>query len=335
MKVGDELQLKTKKENMAHDLTITNGKVEMFSGSGIRPWHGLGTIVEGLLTAKEAIGAAGLDWPVVKEPVYTKEGYKIEGYRAILRQDKRQGLGIVGTRYEPIQNQEAFSFFDEIIGEGQAIYDTAGSLDEGRRVWIMAKVKGELFLKNRPEDKTEKMVLLYNSHDGSGCLTMQIVATRVVCANTLSVALQEKSNEIKIRHTLNWKNRKDAAMKILGLVNGYYDDLQTVMDSLSEQKMDSQGMSAFVERLLPRKEDGELSYANQEAASRITTLFRHGKGNRGETRWDALNAVTEFVDHDKALRQSKTVSENEKRFTDSTFGGGAYLKKQAFALLTA
>jgi phage/plasmid-like protein (TIGR03299 family) len=318
---------------MSHNLTITNGKAEMFSGQNITPWHGLGKIVAGLLTAKEAIDAASLNWNVKPLPVFV-DGKQVEHYQAMTRDDNGKVLSILGKRYTPIQNSDAFEFFDSVIGEGQAVYDTAGSLAEGAKVWIMAKLKGSLFIDSNPNDTIDKNVLLATSHDGSSSLQMMIVATRVVCQNTLSVALSEAQNVIKIRHTKNYANKKDAAMKALGLCNAYFDDLQTVINSLARHPMAKSEMVKFAEKLIPTSEDKEESTRTQNIRSEIVTLFSRGKGNQGKSRWDALNAVTEYVDHSRATRTSGNDA-NEARFASAMLGSGYNLKDKAFNLLVA
>lgn len=318
---------------MSHDLTITNGKAEMFSGQNIVPWHKLGKVVPGLLTAVEAIKAASLDWQVKLENL-KHEGQDTD-YHKVIRTDKNKLLSIVGSRYVPIQNEDSFNFFDEVVGSGQAVYDTAGSLNEGKKVWIMAKLKGQLFIDSRPNDKIDKNVLLVTSHDGSSSLSMQIVGTRVVCANTLSVALGEATNKINIRHTKNYQDKKDTAMRALKLCNAYFADLQGVLNVLNSQEMSLDGMNSFAEKLVPMPATKtEDSTRTLNIRNEIVTLFSRGKGNLGKTRWDALNAVTEYVDHTRSTR-TKGQEENEGRFTSSMLGSGANLKDKAFQLLTA
>lgn len=319
---------------MAHQLTTNkDGKVEMFSGQNIVPWHSLGTICEGLLTTAEAIKAASLDWEVEKRPVttdYIKDGVKepqdVEGFSAVCRRDNNLPLSIVKDRYQLIQNVEAFDFFDELIGKGQSFLDTAGSLDEGRVIWIMAKLPGHLFIKSDPSDITEKNVLLVTSHDSRFSLQTSIVATRVVCANTLSVALRNATNCTKIRHTKSYKDKLEEAKKTLELANAYFDDLQGLMDKLAETPMSKDEMKVFTENLFPADSD-EIPTRTLNTRETVQNLFVNGIGNKGRNQFDALNSITEFVDHHRGTRNGTT------RFESGLLGSGAALKQRALDLL--
>jgi phage/plasmid-like protein (TIGR03299 family) len=310
-----------------------DGSAEMFSGRNLTPWHKLGKVVDGTLTAQEAIMAAQLNWKVDLRPVFV-DGKVVGEFRGVVRNDNSKVLSIVGTRYEPIQNEDSFNFFDEVVGTGQAVYDTAGSLFEGRKVFISAKLPNTLFLKNNPADTMEKFVLLYTSHDGTSGLCMQIVTVRVVCKNTLSMALGTKSNCIKIRHTKSYKDKVNEAQKTLQLVHGYYDNLQAVIDSLSEQKMTDTEAIAMTERLFPSKEK-EVATRTENTRNEVLELFRRGVGNKGETKWDFLNGVTEYVTHSRGTRVSEGGNEEESRMASILFGSGSTLSQRALNLLQA
>lgn len=182
---------------MAHELEIRNGKASMMY-VGDLPWHGLGTALQKPATATEAIKAAKLDWEVVKTPVYACVGNNrlvpTDSF-AVVRSDmvdkpECEVLGVVGKDYTPLQNRDAFSFFDPIAGEGAAIYHTAGVLAGGRRVWMLAKLPGETRVIG--DDISHKYLLLFNSHDGSGAVGVKFTPVRVVCQNTLTMALQRE-----------------------------------------------------------------------------------------------------------------------------------------------
>lgn len=325
---------------MAHELSIQNGRAEMFSGRNITPWHSLGTVVEGLLTSSEALEAAHLNWRVIGNPVLAEVGGQpvpVPGYQAITREDTGGVLSIMKRSYHPIQNAEAFEFFDAVVGEGQAIYDTAGALHGGRRVWIMARIPGTVFVDDDGDgdgdDKLERNILLYTSHDGSSTLKMQQVMTRVVCQNTLSVALRQAANTVSILHRGNYRQRVQEAQRALKVVHGYFDDLTGLIQQFAAQPMTTTDMRQFTEKLLPIPQN-EKSPRTEKARGEIVSLFREGTGNQGRTRWDALNAVTEWVDHRRSYGRTQLGGADETRFASTLFGSGADLKAAAVTLLS-
>ena len=133
---------------MPAEITETKGKAEMMY-VGRTPWHGLGTQLDGPPTAAEAIAAASLDWTVEMVPVYLDGGIEIPGKRAAVRTDTGLVMNVMSDRYTPLQNVDAFAFFDAVVGAGEAIYHTAGSLQGGRKVWALARLPGDLKVTNR------------------------------------------------------------------------------------------------------------------------------------------------------------------------------------------
>lgn len=318
---------------MAHEISIVNGRAEMFSGMNVVPWHKLGTVVSGTLTAAEAIEAAHLSWPVEVCPCYvwdtaTSQYKEVDSYYCTKRADTQAGLGVVRGRYEPIQNAEAFSFFDRIVGEGKASYETAGALRGGKQVWIMAKYDGELSING---DAHKQWILLVTSHDGSYALTMQWITERVVCANTLSIALRGATNRISIRHTKGWSNAEQEAKRTLGLTQDYFTAFQGAVKGMNEALLSPEDMRIFNELLLPGKPDesGKVPTRTLNMREEIDNLFGRGDGNKGVSRWDALQAVADYADHRATLR-----GENSTRLESACLGSAAQLKQRAFDLLT-
>ena len=329
---------------MSHDLTQNEkGETEFFSAV-TRGWHNLGQLTDRQLTAEEAIKEARLDWEVEQVPVYHQangEMIEVPDQYCVRRKDNNRVMSVMSKRYQMIQNHETFSFADEIIGTGQAVWDTAGSIAGGRVVFMQVELEGRLFLKSNPDDQTVKKVLFINSHDGSKALMGMITPVRVVCQNTLNAALGSKSNQFKIYHRKNFQSKKDEAAKILGLASAFYDDLQTVMDTLAEQQVSKTYVEGFVNALIPTSKD-EVSTRTENRRNQITGLFSTGRGNNGETKWDLFNAVTEYVDHhsnglvtESRLQRSDALAdiETEARFERSILGSGATLKQKALSLL--
>ena len=144
-----------------------------------KPWHGLGVRVEEAPTSIDALVLAGLDWQVIQKNVYTQDGYIIPGYKANVRSTDDSALGIVSDKYKVVQNEEAFQFTDDLLGEG-VTYETAGSLQGGRKVWMLAKMPQRYIISG---DEITPYLVVMNSHDGSSGIKVAMTLVRIVCAN--------------------------------------------------------------------------------------------------------------------------------------------------------
>ena len=207
---------------MPANITVNNGVAEMMTADGRDAWHGLGARLSQVATAQEAIEAANMGWEVGMREVFiqTPSGQFMEvtDKKAVTRLDNGKVFGIFSNQYTPLQNRDAFTFFDSVVGAGEAIYHTAGTLAGGSRIWILAKLPGDLKLSDT--DVLERYILLANSHDGSLAVTMKPTTVRVVCNNTLSVALGGETNKLfravtppascngSIRPVRPWASRK-------------------------------------------------------------------------------------------------------------------------------
>jgi phage/plasmid-like protein (TIGR03299 family) len=329
---------------MAHDLTIReDGSVEFFSAV-TKGWHDLGQLSATQVTSQEAIKLAKLDWEVEQVPCFhqTPNGLQeVPNQYVVRRCDTFAPLSIMSDRYTPIQNQEVFDFADSVIGEGRATWDTAGSLAGGRRVFMQVELEGKLFLNSNPDDTTVKKVLFLSSHDGSKALQGMITPLRVVCQNSMNAALRNHSNMFKVYHRKNFSDKAQEAAKILQLAHAYYDDLQIVMNQLDSEEVSKSYLEGFVNALMPSKGD-ETPTRTENRRTTLTNLFYNGRGNNGRSKWDAYNAVTEFVDHHQVGRISSVrinkadvvgAIDSEARFERSILGSGAVLKQRALDLL--
>ena len=179
--------------------------VESLFYTRTEPWHGLGTRVEESPTSADAIRLAGLDWKVVQKKVYSEDGIKIDGYTANVRDKDGKALGIVGSRYSIVQNEDAFRFTDALLGEG-VTYETAGSLKEGKVIWLLAKLPNKYEILG---DAVDPYIVFTNTHDGSGAVRVAMTPVRVVCNNTLNMALSTAKRTWSARHTGNIDNKLD------------------------------------------------------------------------------------------------------------------------------
>jgi len=317
---------------MAHNISNVSGRYETFYAGKV-PWHGLGVRLPDLATSEQAIQAAGIDYTVETQPVVTEGGIAIPQAKAVIRTDANVSLGVVGNRYQLIQNREAFGFFDSIVGEGKAIYETAGALGKGERVWILAKLPGDLVIENDVQDTTEKYLLFINSHDGTSACRMFYTPVRVVCQNTLNMALsgREAAESVSIRHSGNVQAKVVEARRILGLANAHYQKLEEQANWLASLPMDSVLFKGYLDALYPIADDvtDRVRKNVVEERGNITAIFER---ERGRSRWHAANAVIEHVDHHKRFRGDTDRKVLEGRFKNVLMGVGAEAKRRAFAV---
>ncbi len=332
---------------MAAGLTVNDGMMYV----GETPWHGLGTRLAEVATSAEAIAAAGLDWNVIQTPVYTglpvvqsAEGtFKytqimkpVEGQLAIVRQDTEEVFAVMSDGYTPTQNRTSFVFFDAMVGAGEAIYHTAGSLKGGRRVWILAKLPGDLEIDG---DVIEKHILLVNSHDGSRAFTVQQTPTRVVCQNTMNVTLSGDETQFKAKHTSGIMRRVNDARDLLGFSEAYYEMFMRGVERLVDARMTEGQMHDFSRDVLGIARDAKAEDIREPATTALASLpvlFQAGQGNSGQNAWHAYNAVVEYVDHIRPIGRSmasfqdRSVAVQDKRLDTAWFGTGAMLKQGAW-----
>jgi len=246
---------------MAHEIDVSTGRAAVFVTH--KPaWHKLGKVVEQAQTAAAALQLSGQDWRVVQKTVFWRNAsgaeMPIPGYKANVRSDTAATLGIVGEGYAPFQNADAFSFFDSVVGEGQAVYETAGVLFGGCKTWIMAKLpKG---IRAGKDDEIVPYTLLSNSHDGTQALRMYPTSVRVVCANTLTLAgrlrergmrKREGDQGIAIRHSGDLKSKVAEAKRALGITIKAMDVHQQEVTALVGRKMNGQESLRYFQSFFP------------------------------------------------------------------------------------
>ena len=314
---------------MPHNLNVTNGGPSMMY-VGETPWHSLGTKLDKPATAEEAIHAAHLDFTVEKFRLRTTpNNLSVESHFATVRTDTMDVLGVVGSRYEPIQNKDAFTTFDALVGEGEAIYHTAGALGKGERIWLLAKLPE--YIRVNGNDIVEKYLLLVNSHDGSSTVRAKLTPIRVVCENTLSLALSGAEQEVHVRHTLNAKEKLKEAHEILGLTNKLYEQLDAIFNRMSERKLQQPELTDYVKTVFPENPDSKDHAWVRKVRDKVFELVESGQGaeaSRG-TLWGAYNAVTEYVDHYRHAKRDETA-----RLKSMWLGSGERIKKNAFRVAT-
>lgn len=317
----------------------------MFSANNTVPWHGLGTVIKDPVVAEEAIKLAGLDWEVKKQPLEVNVSdwkdaqtshVPAPEWMATVRTDNMRVLGVVGKNYQIVQNIEAFKFMDELVGPGRLLqYETAGSLAFGRKVWMLATVK-DLCVEPVPGDIVQPYLLLANGHDGRLELSVSWTSVRVVCQNTLMLALGGAKHKISLRHTGNMGRKREQAQTVLGLTRKVVERAEDVMKHLALKQMGDKVLNQFLLDLVPN--DTSRAENTRELLKKLTEQGAGTdiKGVKG-TAWGALNAVTAYTTHLRTVRGGSKGPqvESEKR-TDSVWWGSANdLNQKAVRLLTA
>ena len=238
-------------------------------------------------------------------------------------------FGIVSEQYTPLQNREAFRFFDPIVGEGAAIYHTAGALGRGERVWLLAKLPG--YITVAADDITDKYLLLSNSHDGSSAVQIKFTPIRVVCQNTLTFALSD-GLAFRVPHLGDLHERLDDAREMIGLIHERYGEIEVSFRRLASVHLDEDRLGEYLVKVFPNPVDPndgkrlELARSHRMWAGHF---YRDGKGNRlpgvEGTLWAAYNGVAEFIDH----RSYQWLTPN-RRLRSVWFGRGASTKARAY-----
>ncbi|KUG23414.1 mycobacteriophage barnyard protein gp56 [hydrocarbon metagenome] len=288
------------------------------------PWHNLGIELNYPKTAREAIEMAGLDYIVVKKPRELKTGLNQNAY-ATVRTDTDEVLGFVNESYTPIQNINAFTFFDTLVAENEAVYETAGFFGKGEFIWILAKLPG--YINVHGNDIVNKYLLLTNSHDGSSQVRVKLTPIRVVCNNTLTSALQG-AGDIQIIHTPNAARDLEQATTTLVLSKCLYEQLDVKFNCMAARKVTQEQLREYVQALVPDNEETENTARTEKIRNSVLQLHDSGLGAhlaRG-TLWGAFNSVAEYTDHMMLGEDSAT------RLDSIWFGRGEQLKLKAFHL---
>ena len=273
-----------------------------------KPWHGLGTEVPEALTSADALRFAGLDWTVRQEPVYNARGGVISGYKSNVRDTDGSVLGIVGDRYKVVQNVDAFHFTDDLIG-GDVRYETAGSLRDGKQIWLLARMPE----RRVAGDSVEPYLCFTNSHDGGGGLKVCMTPIRVVCNNTLNLALGSAKRIWSMRHTENIRERMQEARDCLFLADEYMTNLAVYADRAANTRLYEADIKAIVEELFPITE--KSSPREKATAEKCRNEFmvcyyapdiRQFRG----TSWGVINAASDLATHSMPHRNTKNYAEN-------------------------
>lgn len=306
---------------MAHEIET----MAWYSGADINngqimermvPWHGLGTPVEHAMSSAEALELAGLNWKVESRPIYTKEGIEIPGFIANTRDSDGSVLGIVSNKYSIVQNEQAFAFTDALL-DNEARYSTAGSLKNGKLVWLLAELPKTKIL----GDEIAEYLMFANTHDGSGAVKVCMTPVRTVCNNTLNLALAQARRTWTCKHMGSIENKMWEATHTLQLANKYMEELRINAEKLAEVRISQDEVFQIVNDMFAAPEgssDRVTANATKAKQEFMVAYYMPDILQFRDTAWGLVNAASDFVSH--AAPQRNTSTYGERNFEKVVFG---------------
>lgn len=273
-----------------------------------KPWHGLGTMVEEAPNSADALRLAGLDWTVEQKNIQLCGGSKVPGFKANVRSSDSKILGVVSDRYRVIQNKEAFEFTDNIIG-GDVRYETAGSLNGGKKIWLLAKLPTTEIV----GDKTEPYLCFSNTHDGSGAVRVCMTPIRVVCNNTLNLALDSAKRAWSVRHTGSLQSKMHEARACLRMADTYMGALAEKASRMANTTVTRDQLNQILDELFPVDEhstEREKQNVKKLRDEYMVCYFAPDLIKFRDTAWGAYNAMSDMITHNAPLRKTENYREN-------------------------
>jgi phage/plasmid-like protein (TIGR03299 family) len=316
---------------MAHLINYDERKgTHSFASHSEKAWHGLGQVVENAMTAEEAINLANIDYEVYKTTIHPlvdgmpNNGDAIEDKFAIMRQDNNAYLGLVGSRYEIVQNRDAFGFFDAIVDSGEAIFETAGALGKGERIFVTAKLPDDMLVGG---EVCNKYIILTNSHDGSSSIIAGLTTTRIVCNNTLQAALGNLSNKVSIQHRSGAKDRLAEAHKVMNIASAYMTEVEQIFNKMSEKKIDDGQLRKYIMEVMKPNVKAQTKEEEEKISARfknqVDSIYNFALTHPTQTTdaakstvWGAYNSISGYYNYIAKYRS------DEDKFKSQMFGNG-------------
>jgi len=303
-------------------------EVETMMYVGKVPWHGLGTALDGPPSIDEALSLAGLDWQVDCRPLFLASGAEAPA-RAVVRESDASVLGVVGRSYRPLQNQEAFGFFQPLVESRLVDLETAGSLSGGKRVWVLARIVGDPLVV-QGDDVVERFILLSNSHDGSLAIRVGFTPIRVVCRNTLAYAHETGASKlIRIMHTASAKDALDGVREVMSLADRSFTATAEQFRYLASKPIVAADLKKYIERVFALPEATDPSKQScPRVLEKVIPLFENGMGaelaSAKGSWWGAYSAISEHLTH----YRGRTA---DSRVNSLWFGDSAKLNRVALS----
>jgi len=322
--------------------TFEDGTSAFFTNREVA-WHKLGVVTDGAQTASEALEVAQLNSivKVSENPIAANingEWITFPNRFLTYREHPKKGttaLGVIGRRYTPIQNSEAFDFLNVLADESGAVFETAGSLGNGERVFMTMKFPESMTLGGN--DVVDQYIMAVNSHDGTTAFTVAVTPIRAVCTNTVRLALAKAESKISLRHTIGATEKVQQARETLGIVWKYQEEFQHQVESMLSEKFSDTDYKRFIEVLIPEPRGKEMtqrqSNSIQDVRADLMALWKAPtQSNIYGTKWAAYNAVAEYEDWAKPVRskEDKDIIRAER-----IINGGAEVMKTRAQLILA
>lgn len=307
----------------------------MFSVKEV-PWHKLGSIIMQAPSIEEGIKLAGLNWSVRTERMQLADG-RVLTHQAVIRNTDNKILGEVGSKYHPLQNAKAFAFFEPFVQSGEISLETAGSLDGGKKIWVLAQLNRDPMTIVKG-DEVRKYVLLTNRHDGFQSAMVGFTPIRVVCANTLAAAINStQSALLRVRHTAKVEIALEKVQEMVNAANASFESTGENFKAMARMGVREADLKAYVKQVFyPHVTPEEITERQQTRLTAITEdirrLFETGLGSdmpgvRG-TMWGLYNGVTQYLSYE--------AKDNEdKRFDSLWFGQSKDINARAMSVATS
>jgi phage/plasmid-like protein (TIGR03299 family) len=327
---------------MSDGLDMSNDRANM-AYVGAVPWHGMGAVLDGSESIEQWAEAAGLGHKVSMRPSFFQDDdglYKpAPNNFHVVRDDTQESLSVMTGRYKPVQPIEALEFFRDFIETDERFkLETAGSLNGGKRIWALARFQDTVLAGG---DEHAAFIMLATSYNGTLATLAQPTLTRVVCQNTIGVALSEgrtKRSQVKVPHSVEWTERvrRDAQDRLSVIVAGF-DEYKALGDALASFKLSREQTEDFLKGLIFDDRPDRTDIKRDKLKGQYDKLFESWITTAGETEgdtaWAALQAVTRFVDHSRNTRATGGESKESAKMASAFFGSGAALKSEAVAKL--
>lgn len=272
------------------------------------PWNQLGTDIEAAATVGEALALADLNWNVKSNPVFDANGNTIPGFYANTRDTDGEVLGIVGQRYQIVQNMDAFEFIDALVSNGIQ-FIRAGVFHHGRAVWVLGKLPEHMIL----GDQFDPYVVFINSHDGTGSIKICMTPIRIACSNALNLALKSASRTWSTRHMGDIQYKLQEARHTLGMANNYMIGLNQDAEKLALKQFDDVQFERVFDKLFPiNPQDSKRKIQNivDMKDGMFKALQAPDLANFNGSAWKYINAVTDYIDHADPARLTANFAEN-------------------------